>query len=198
VAFDRNKKEQEALSALGKGDLDKAANLYAALLRHDPRDRRIRQKLSDLYLRVGRTEEAERHLRELAKLYTADGNNRATIAVYKKLLPLAPTDYGLLASIGEAFLIAGFMNEAASHFQEAIKGLEHRDPAEAAAVCLRLITLKPADTPLRIKTAELLAAGGKKDESFEVYREIINELRRRGRVDEVGRLALAAHKKGKK
>ena len=35
------------------------------------------------------------------------------------------------------------------------------------------------------------------DESFEVYRVIISELRRRGRVDEVGRLALAALKLGK-
>ena len=197
MAFDRNRKEQEALSALGKGDIDKAANLYAALLRHDPRDRRIRQKLSDLYLRVERTEEAERHLRELAKLYTADGNNRATIAVYKKLIPLAPSDYGLLALIGESFLVAGFINEAISHFRQAINGLEHRDPAEAASICLRLISLTPSDTPLRIKAAELLAEGGKKDESFEVYREIISELRRRGRVDEVGRLALAALKLGK-
>jgi len=197
VAFDRNRKEQEALSALGKGDIDKAANLYAALLRHDPRDRRVRQKLSDLYLRVGRSEEAERHLRELAKLYASDGNNRATIAVYKKLLPLAPNDYGLLSSIGEAFLVAGFTQEAISNFEQAINGMEHRDPAAAAAVCLRLINLKPSDTPLRIKAAELLAEGGKKDESFEVYREIIGELRRRGRVDEVGRLALAALKLGK-
>ena len=197
MAFDRNRKEQEALSALGKGDIDKAANLYAALLRHDPRDRRVRQKLSDLYLRVGRSEEAERHLRELAKLYASDGNNRATIAVYKKLLPLAPNDYGLLSSIGEAFLVAGFTQEAISNFEQAINGMEHRDPAAAAAVCLRLINLKPSDTPLRIKAAELLAEGGKKDESFEVYREIIGELRRRGRVDEVGRLALAALKLGK-
>ena len=197
MGFDRNRKEQEALSALGKGDIDKAANLYAALLRHDPRDRRVRQKLSDLYLRIGRTEDAERHLRELAKLYTADGNNRATIAVYKKLLPLAPSDYGLLGLIGEAFLIAGFTNEAIDHFRQAINGFEHRDPAAAASICTRLISLTPSDTPLRIKTAELLAAGGKKDESFEVYREIISELRRRGRVDEVGRLALAALKLGK-
>ncbi len=196
MAFDRNRKEQEALSALGKGDFEKAANLYAALLRHDPRDRRIRQKLSDLYLRLGRSGDAERHLRELAKLYAADGNNRATIAVYRKLLPLAPSDYSLLSLIAEAFLLSGFTNDAILHFQQAITGLEHRDPAEAANVCLRLITLKPSDTPLRIKAAELLAEGGKKSEAFEVYREIISELRRRGRVDEVGRLALAALKLG--
>ena len=197
MAFDRNRKEQEALSALGKGDIDKAANLYSALLKHDPRDRRVRQKLSDLYLRIGKKEEAEKHLRELTKLYTSDGNNRAAIAVYKKLLPLAPNDYGLLVSMGDSFLKAGFTNDAISNFEQAINGMEHRAPLDAAAAAKKLLALRPGDTPLRIKTAELFAAGRKNDEAFEVYQEVIAELRRRGRVDEVGRLAIEALKLGK-
>ena len=54
--------------------------------------------------------------------------------------------------------------------------------------------LKPGDTPLRIRTAELLAASGEQGEAFEVYRAIISDLRRRGRMDEVGRLATQALK----
>ena len=67
MAVDRNRLEQEAMRFLQKGQTDKAIAHYEKLLRLDPRDRRIRQKLAELYLKVGRTSEAERFFREIAQ-----------------------------------------------------------------------------------------------------------------------------------
>ena len=66
MAIDRNLLEQEALALLNRGQVEKALNRYQALLRADPRDRRIRQKVAELLLRMGRRGEGERLLREVA------------------------------------------------------------------------------------------------------------------------------------
>ena len=194
ATFDRNRKEQEAQKALGKNNYEKAIEAYGALLRHDPRDRRIRQKLADLYQRVGRKEDAAKHYRELARLFGVDGNHRAAIAVYKKLVVLQPADSALVGELAGCYLLAGFTNDAITNFEQAINGLEMRDPKLAAQYCLELQKLKPSDTPLQIRTAELLASSGEQGRAFEAYRSIISDLRRRGRMDEVGRLATQALK----
>ena len=194
ATFDRNRKEQEAQKALSKNNYEKAIEAYGALLRHDPRDRRIRQKLADLYQRVGRKEDAAKHYRELARLFGVDGNHRAAIAVYKKLVVLQPSDSALVGELAGCYLLAGFTNDAITNFEQAINGLEVRNPKLAAEYCLELQKLKPGDIPLQIRTAELLAAGGDQGKAFEAYRDIISDLRRRGRMDEVGRLATQALK----
>ncbi|MEC7240534.1 MAG: hypothetical protein VXW32_04800 [Myxococcota bacterium] len=194
ATFDRNRKEQEAQKALSKNNYEKAIEAYGALLRHDPRDRRIRQKLADLYQRVGRKEDAAKHYRELARLFGVDGNHRAAIAVYKKLVVLQPSDSALVGELAGCYLLAGFTNDAITNFEQAINGLEVRNPKLAAQYCLELQKLKAGDVPLQIRTAELLAAGGDQGKAFEAYRSIISDLRRRGRMDEVGRLATQALK----
>ena len=194
ATFDRNKKEQEAQKALGKNNYEKAIEAYGALLRHDPRDRRIRQKLADLYQRVDRKDDAAKHYRELARLYGIDGNHRAAIAVYKKLVALQPADSALVGELAGCYLLAGFTNDAISNYEQAINGLEVRDPKLAAQYCMELQKLKTGDVPLQIRTAELLASSGSQSAAFDVYRDIIADLRRRGRLDEVGRLANQALK----
>jgi tetratricopeptide (TPR) repeat protein len=194
ATFDRQKKEQDAQKALGKNNYEKAIEAYGELLRHDPRDRRIRQKLADLYQRVGRKENAAKQYRELARMFGVDGNHRAAIAVYKKLVVLEPSDSVLLGELAGCYSLAGFENDAISNYEQAINGLESRDPKMAAEFCKALQKLKPGDTPLRIRTAELLSVSGGREEAFEVYRTIITDLRRRGRMDEVGRLATQALK----
>jgi tetratricopeptide (TPR) repeat protein len=194
ATFDRQKKEQEAQKALSKNNYEKAIEAYGALLRHDPRDRRMRQKLADLYQRVGRKDDAAKQYRELARMFGVDGNHRAAIAVYKKLVAIQPSDSALLGELAGCYNLAGFENDAVSHYEQAINGLESRDPKLAAEYCKALQALKPGDNPLRIRTAELLAISGGKEEAFEVYRTIITDLRRRGRMDEVGRLATQALK----
>jgi tetratricopeptide (TPR) repeat protein len=194
ATFDRQKKEQDAQKALSKNNYEKAIEAYGALLRHDPRDRRIRQKLADLYQRVGRKEDAAKHYRELARMFGIDGNHRAAIAVYKKLVAISPADSAILGELAGCYNLAGFENDARNHYEQAINGLETRDPKLAAEFCKALQKLKPNDIPLRIRTAELLAVAGGKEEAFEAYRTLITDLRRRGRMDEVGRLATQALK----
>ncbi len=192
MAVDRYQMEQEAQRYLSKGNTDKAITTYAALLRQDPQDRRVRQKIAGLYETVGRTREAEKHYRELVKLYEADGNGRARMATLKQLRKLAPRDGGVMGLLARAYRDSDLPHESIRHYEQAINLLGQREPKEAAVFAVELQGLKPGDTPLRLRTAELLAAAKDEKGAYKAYRELIDDLRRHGKLNEVGRVAAMA------
>lgn len=192
MSFDKNRYEKQAIAYLARGSTDKALELYARILRSDPRDRRIRQKLAELYQKTGRIGEAEKQYREVAKLYGQDGNYRAQIAVLKQLIRLKPQDGGLVGMLGEAYQGAGKPIEAEKLFEQAYKALAKHRPEEAARYIGHLLRYRHGDTPLKLKRAELLVAAKKNRAAYEAYREVIEDFRRRGKVMEVGRIAALA------
>ena len=96
--FRPESEEQEAQKALSKNNYEK---------RLKPMERSsgmtrvivgfVRSR-ADLYQRVGRKEDAAKHYRELARSLGVDGNHRAAIAVYKKLVVLQPADSALVGN----------------------------------------------------------------------------------------------------
>jgi tetratricopeptide (TPR) repeat protein len=192
VALDRQAEEQQAQRFLKKGQFDEAIGVYKKMLKEDVRDRRMRQKLADLYERSGRREDAEKHYEELVRLYTQDGNHRAALAVNKQLVKIAPQNMERLAQLADAYLAAGFPGEAEKNLVAAVDGLAHKDPGMAADYASKLQELRPGDLPLRIRIAEMLSLARRKDEAYEAYVDVIGEMRRRGRMDEVGRMASQA------
>ena len=192
MALDRQAEEQQAQRFLKKGQFDEAIGVYKKILREDVRDRRMRQKLADLYERSGRSEDAEKHYEELVRLYTQDGNHRAALAVNKQLVKIAPKNMERVAQLADAYLNAGFPGEAEKNLVVAVDGLAHKDPGVAADYAVKLQELRPGDLSLRIRIAEMLSLARRKEEAYEAYVDVIGEMRRRGRMDEVGRMASQA------
>jgi len=192
VALDRQAEEQQAQRFLKKGQFDEAIGVYKKILKEDVRDRRMRQKLADLYERSGRSDDAEKHYEELVRLYTQDGNHRAALAVNKQLVKIAPKNMERVAQLADAYLAAGFPGEAEKNLVTAVDGLAHKDPGMAADYAIKLQELRPGDLPLRIRIAEMLSMARRKDEAYDAFVDVIGEMRRRGRMDEVGRMASQA------
>ncbi len=192
MALDRQAEEQQAQRFLKKGQFDEAIGVYKKILKEDVRDRRMRQKLADLYERSGRTDDAEKHYEELVRLYTQDGNHRAALAVNKQLVKIAPKNMERVAQLADAYLNAGFPGEAEKNLVVAVDGLAHKDPSMAADYALKLQELRPGDLALRIRIAEMLSQARRKDEAYDAFVDVIGEMRRRGRMDEVGRMASQA------
>ncbi len=194
MAIDRNLLEQEALALLNRGQVDKALNRYQALLRADPRDRRIRQKVAELLLRLGRRQEGERMLREVADSYVAEGQHRAAVAVLKQLLELNPEDADLEGQLGTCYQAAGFPTEARRCLEGAVRRLSKTDPPRAITYLRQLIRLAGGDPALQIQLAELLDSAGQRAEAQEQWRALMAEAKRRGRSDDVLRFVEAALK----
>lgn len=188
--MDRDQLEQEALRQLNRGSLDGALKAYQSILRIDHKDRRVRQKVGELLLRMGRPQEAERYLREVAEALVKEGQSRAALALYKQLVALRPDDADLQFELGECTLGSGYPNDARVHFDTAMRlymGLAK--PLDAARAGRRVMELVPGEPVHRLKVAELLETGGDVAGALALYASLVDEYRRRGRPDEVGRIA---------
>lgn len=193
--MDRNQLEQDALQQIGRGNLEGGLRSYQAILKLDPRDRRIRQKLGELLVRMNRLGEAERQFREVADALVREGNHRGAVAVYKQLVTLRPDDPALQYDLGDAYVNSGYPNDARQHFDAAMRQwLSGANTVNAAKAAKRLADLSPGDPTLKLRVCELLEAGGETRAAVTLYQEVIEEYRRRGRPDEVGRVAELALK----
>lgn len=187
--MDRNRLEQDALAALNKGSLEGALASYQQILRIDPRDRRIRQKCGELCMRLGRPAEAEKHLREVADGFLREGQARPALAVMRQILAIVGDDAQLHMDMGEASHTAGSPTDARTHWDTAMRlWIGAARPADALRAAKRLAE-QGNEPALKLKVAELLEASGDAEGAAAAYVDIANEYRRRGRADEVGRVA---------
>lgn len=195
MSNERQQLEQEALQQLHRGSVDGALRAYLSILRLDPKDRRIRQKVGEIYLKQGKAQDAERHLREVADGLLKESSFRAAVSVLKQLASLRPDDPQLQFDLGDCYLAGSYQQDARAAFDSALRGwVSLGKPLLAARAARRLAETNPADITLRLRVAELLEAGGDAVNAVATYREVIEEFRRRGRVDEVGRIAEQALK----
>lgn len=188
--MDRNRLEQEALQQINRGSPQGALKAYQQILKLEPRDRRIRQKVGELLLKLGRPQEAERHLRDVADSLLKEGALRAAVSVLKQLMALRPDDAALQSELGECYVASGYPNDARQHFDTSMRLFTTAGRTlDAAKAARRLAELSPGEPALRLKVAELLEAGNDRDGAATVYQDVAEEYRRRGRPDEVGRVA---------
>lgn len=188
---ERDRLEQEALKLLEKGQIDRALERYQALLKSDPRDRRLRQKVAELLLKLGRPAEAERHLREIAKGLMSAGQERAAIGVLQQVIKIKPDDPELRLLLGDCYLASGFPNDARTCFDQVLE-MYRTQPAKAIEVLKKLIRLSPGELPLKVKMAELMEAANWNEAAFAEWRNLAADALRHGRPDDRARFLEAA------
>jgi len=190
VSNERQRLEQEALQQLNRGSTDGALRAYLQILRLDPKDRRVRQKVGEIYLRQGKNADAEKHLREVVDSLLKEGSHRAAVSVLKQLAGLRPDDPQIQSVLGECYLAGGYQSDARAALDAAVRGwVSLGKPLLAAKPARRVADSAPGDVTLRLRVGELLQSGGDAAGALLAYQEVIDEFRRRGRLDEVGRVA---------
>lgn len=179
MAETRDQLEQQAMLLLQKDKKEEALDVYLKILKLSKGDIRVRQKLADLYLGLGRRPEAIRQLRDVAAGQMKEGQHRAAVVVLKRLHELNPTDAPTLAQLGEAQKSVGFIEDAKEAFIKVIDMLETK-PKMALPYVKELIGISPGEIPPKVKLAEVLSRCGQTDESFAEWMKLGREARRRG------------------
>ena len=82
--------KEDASRLIAKGKLEEACDCYEKVVKLDPRDLTARQKLAEIYGRLGRTERAVHVYQSVAGCYAADGLLLKAIAVCKIILQIDP------------------------------------------------------------------------------------------------------------
>ncbi len=189
----RSDLEQQALRLVTRGQFLKAVELYQRILARDPHDRRIRQKMGELYLKAGREAEGLKCLREAAAATLKDGQARAAIALFKILQGHLPDDLAIAASLADGYRQAGMAAEAERAAEDTLQAAAaRRDWATALAMAAHLVELRPTDLKVRFQRAELLQAAGDASGALAAWRDLAPLLVRRGDLGEVARVLEAA------
>lgn len=84
------KLKEDASRLIARGKLDEACDCYEKVVKADPRDLTARQKLAEIYGRLGKTERAVHVYQSVAGSYAADGLLLKAIAVCKIILQIDP------------------------------------------------------------------------------------------------------------
>ena len=193
----RNELEQEALRHTQRGNYSKAARIYHAILRQQPRDRRVRQKLGEIYLKMGQKKEGAKYMREVAGLAQREGQHRVAIAIYRQLAQLLEDDLEIIGALADCYRQNNQLHEAKQIFEKALnlaKGSRAWEQAVDYAVALT--KMQPGDMALRFTLAELRESSGDIDGALQDYGLMAAGFARRGEMGEVARVAEAALRLG--
>jgi CRP-like cAMP-binding protein len=85
------KLKEDAARLIAKGKLADAADVYDRIVKADPKDLTARQKLAEIYARLGKAKDAVREYQSVAGSYAADGLLLKAIAVCKIILQVDPS-----------------------------------------------------------------------------------------------------------
>ena len=193
----RNELEQEALRHTQRGNYSKAARIYHAILRQQPRDRRVRQKLGEIYLKMGQKKEGAKYMREVAGLAQREGQHRVAIAIYRQLAQLLEDDVEIIGALADCYRQNNQLHEANDIYEKALnlaKGARAWEQAVEYAEALS--KMRPGDMALKFTLAELRESSGDIDGAMQDYGLMAANFTRRGEMGEVARVAEAALRLG--
>ncbi|MBC8017542.1 MAG: tetratricopeptide repeat protein, partial [Verrucomicrobia bacterium] len=177
----KDKLIEEAQRLVLRGQLEKAIKAYEQVMVLEPSALNLRQRLAELLLKVGRTDDARAEFETIGKKYTSDGFYLKAIAVYKKLQGLFPGDIPItltLASLNEKH---GLVANALAEYKRVYDFYEKSSNTEDALKMLeKMQNVDPQNINIKLKLAEAYFQAGQKDESYAVFGKLATLLQERG------------------
>ncbi|PLX44648.1 MAG: hypothetical protein C0609_05095, partial [Deltaproteobacteria bacterium] len=155
MATNKSKIEKKALAFVQKGNYRKAALEYERLVADSPKDIRAHEKLLDLYLRIGKKEDAIGECKIVSDHYLAGGFIPRAIAAWKKCGRVDRENPDIYRNLGELYLKQKLVGDALNSFQRCAVCLRKADrPEEAASVLSMMEELAPKNPMIKLLLAE--------------------------------------------
>ncbi len=186
MPLDKNKTILLAQKYIQKGMYDRAIKELVAIIREDPRDIKVRQKLGDLYARENKKAEALAEYNYVAKFYADDGFYLRAIALYKQILKLDPTQITINLKLAELYHKQNLNGDAIQQFQLVYQYYERKgDTVRALETLDKMAEMAPGNLGLRMRLADAYYRNGNIDHSLDEYIKIGEQLKKDGRIDDM-------------
>ncbi|MBI4682374.1 MAG: tetratricopeptide repeat protein [Nitrospirae bacterium] len=129
--------------------------------------------IGDLYLKKGSEQQAKESFIKAAELFRKDGFYHKAIAIYKKVLNIAPNDVDALIALAKLNADRGLIGNAIENYNRAAE-IYHREGSteKATMVVEKMLHLAPADTSTRSKIAYLYFRIGLRERAANEYASI--------------------------
>lgn len=160
---------KEAQKYLARGQIDKAIIEWEKLIKEYP-DGNSYNTIGDLYLKKGDKKNAVDSFHKAANFFLHEGFSLKALAIYKKLLNINPADSEALFSLGELSQEKGLTTDAMKYYLSAAESLSKEGKKEKLIrVYDKVLSISPANIPLRNKVAEIYANEGLLSEAVKQY-----------------------------
>ena len=186
---EKSKIIDKAQKLLQKGYLDKAIAEYKKVVEKYPKDTTIRLRVGDLYVKVGKKDEAIKEYGEVAKIHTKGGFNLKAIAVYKQILKLDEGQLEIYFKLSDLYTNQSLIADAVASLSVLVSFYEKKGKAdEAIDVLKKMITVDPQNVGVRLKLADYYKTKGFINDAFAEYVVAFNSLLKDGKIDKAEKL----------
>lgn len=170
VMSKKEKLIEDAQKLALRGQFDKAAKAYEQILALEPAAINHRQKLAELLIKCGRSDDARKELETIGKHFSKNGFFLKAIAVYKQLQKLFPADISLSLTLAELNEQLGLVANSLSEYKLVYEfHVKEDNITEALGILDRMQHVDPQNIPIKIKLAETYYKHGRKQESYAVF-----------------------------
>ncbi len=164
--------QEAAQEFAAKGEFDKAIATWKKLLTVR-QDGNIYNIIGDLYFKKGSPKEAVEFFTIAANKFRNDGFQQKALALYKKILNIAPDDIETLIGVAELYAAQGFENLAIESFLSVSElHIKNNAVANALEIYEKILRLFPFNINIRIKLSELYIKIGLKERAAQGYTAI--------------------------
>lgn len=177
-----------------KGQFDRALRDYEQVVTADPKDVKLRQKLAELLIRCNRRDDAIREYNTIAKFYDENGFYLKSIAVYKQIQRLDPSNIEIslcLAALNEK---QGMIGNALSEYKMVYDHYQKQGQIdEAIKILQKMQAVDPDNVDIRLKLAETFFASKMLEQAYQEYTRAALTLKSRGNSEFLERVSNKIH-----
>lgn len=197
MAFSKDKAHDRAEKYAARGQHDRAAREYQAIVEHDPKDVRAWLMLADSLARTGDRAGAVSRYQQVADFYASSREFQKALAVYRQVLNLDPSRLDIHYKCAQLNMEVGRVHDAIASFESIAQSqLQSGRVAEALQTYRTIADADPTVVSKRLRLAELYSREKMVDEAVEAFRQAAAVLLEAGRHSDYVRVAerLVYHK----
>ena len=157
---------QDAERYMLHGKAQQAIGEYLKIVKVDPHDVLILNTIGDLYLRQGKSSEANKYFLQVAEIYVQNNFFLKAIAVYKKILNADPNNLDINSIMASLYAKQGLSIDARNQYARVASLLEKEGRArEQMDAYEKIVELDPTNSTIQRKLAELYLSEGDRGRS---------------------------------
>ena len=189
MAIDKARVLAAAQKQLARNNIDKALKELSRIVREDPKDLRVRQKVAELLARQGKIAEAMREFAVVAEAYERGGFYPKAAAIYKQMLRFEPDQMRWHLALGEIYQQLALLSDAMDHFNLVARHFdEHGNTRERLDIYEKLLKLNPDNLEYGEKLAELHTREADTIAAYDVWQNLATTLEQRNDAEALVRV----------
>jgi len=193
LSIDKSKILEAAQQYTIRGQIQKAIEEWKKLITDTPNDANIYNTIGDICLKYQTTErgteDAISYYVKAAEIFESSGFALKAIAVYKKVLKIAPSRKDIYIRLGDLNCERGLIGNAREDYLLAAKLYSQEGLIrEALDVYRKIADLDPSNLTVRLKIADIFLKEGLNSEAIEEYNKVASVQIEAGRRDEAENL----------